>query len=360
MSLDVFIKGGLNGNLTAHVHRLSGNPKHAGMLVLTEPFIQFDPAVVPFLNDTVGAAMNQNVAFTDTPEGIHDGTDSALWTGAAVAGTWDFSDTAGPLVGSNSVSLTTANNNDSATFSDGTSTDMGNYTTVTGLIQLDVYNGVNNTISFQFLNNAVNVGNSIDLDTYIDTALLGSAQAFAIPKADFGISLQTVDQINIVSTRTGGARPTFRLDTWQIEQTGSSLVFKVVSPQNTRFHVHKLRFTFVDGLTGTVSDGTMPGLSYDQLLGVAALTNGVVFQRVQGGKVILARTLRQLSDFLQLGSVITNLISDGTDTLLTMEVPLAAPVILEPGEGNFLSMTVSDNLSDLILFNGVALGAIEV
>ncbi|WP_277214233.1 hypothetical protein, partial [Isoptericola croceus] len=87
-----------------------------------------------------------NIAFTDTPELIHDGGDNAGWTGAAVAGTWDFADTVNPNDGTNCVSITSANNNDAATFADATETAMSGRTAVTGQIRLEVFSEASNTI----------------------------------------------------------------------------------------------------------------------------------------------------------------------------------------------------------------------
>lgn len=360
MSIQVRLLDARGGGLEAHVHELPGPGKHAGVLTLTERFLQFDPDVRPFLNDSFGNAMNRSVTFGGTPEGIHDGTDSALWTGAAISGTWDFSDTTNPSAGSNCVSLTSGDNGDTATFSDATETVMSGFETMTGLIRLDTYSGVNNSISLQFLNNAVNVGNSINLNDYINTATLNAYQSFAIPKADFGIDAQTVDQINMTLLRTGGAKPTFRVDTWQIEDTGAPLTYLSSAPAGARYHIDRIRVTMVDALAATLTDGTMPALAYDKLLGVSALTNGLAFRRVQKGKIEQAFTLRQLSDFLSLGAHVVAAFGDGTNTLLTLEFPFREHIVLEGEPDSFLSITVSDDLSGLLLLHAVSGGAIEV
>lgn len=45
------------------------------------------------INPVYGADMNVDVGFTGTPDKIHDGIDSVLWTASAISGTWDFSST---------------------------------------------------------------------------------------------------------------------------------------------------------------------------------------------------------------------------------------------------------------------------
>jgi hypothetical protein len=89
------------------------------------------------------------------------------------------------------------------------------------------------------------------------------------------------------------------------------------------------------------------------------LTNGVVFNRVQKGKTLFSVTIRQLGDFLSVGSNIINHISDGTNTFITMLVEFPEPIVLEGGPDDFLSFTVSDNLSGLLQFTASTTGALE-
>ena len=105
----------------------------------------------------------------------------------------------------------------------------------------------------------------------------------------------------------------------------------------------------------------MHGLAYDALLGVSALTNGLNFQRIQGGKVSFAVSIKQLGDFLSTGSNIVNAISDGTNTFLTLLIEFPEPIVLEPGNAeNFLSFTVNDDLSGFLQLTAAARGAVEV
>ena len=105
----------------------------------------------------------------------------------------------------------------------------------------------------------------------------------------------------------------------------------------------------------------MPGLAYNQLLGISALSNGITLQQIQNGKVNFSITLRQLSDFFDTGLDIINLVSDGTNTMLTLGILLSDAIILEgPLEDNFLSLTVNDDLSGLLLFTAATRGAVEV
>lgn len=360
MTIKVRIDDGRGSPLVAHVHDMRLPTKHSATLTLQERFLKLNPELHPFLNDTFGTAMNQNIAFSGVPEIIHNGGTSTEWTATAVAGTWNFAD-------GGAISLTGANNGDTASFAEegATTIDMAGFTTLTGVINLTIYNDVQNTLTVQFDLAGVTVGNSVDLDDFIDTGLIGSAQNFIIPKANLGLGTQLVDGFTIVLSRIAGTKPTMTFDDIQLEQTGASAVFKATTPLGTRFHVDLLRVQMSDDVTSIVSAaGTggslaLPGLSHNTLLSISALTNGIIFQRVQDGKVNFSIILKQLSDILLSGNLV-NAISDGTNTMLTIEIPFPEPIILEGGEDNFLSFTINDNLSSLILFNAAARGAIEV
>ena len=76
--------------------KTEGRSGESGLLVYTVPREQPIPKILPFINDTYGAAMNQNAAFGGTPVNIHNGIDSVLWTGSEPIGTkvtFDSTDT---------------------------------------------------------------------------------------------------------------------------------------------------------------------------------------------------------------------------------------------------------------------------
>ena len=352
---------GRGTGVVAHVHQYPGLKKHhAGQLVLQERFLQFDPEVHPFLNNAFGTAMNQNMSFGGTPEIIHNGGTSVEWTGSAIAGIWNFAD-------GGKVSLTSGNNNDEASFAEETPTtiDMSSFTTLTGKINLTIYNSTNNSLNVAFDNAGTAVGNSVDLNDYIDTGLIGTEQNFVIPKADLGLTTQLIDGFTIILARIGGSKPTITFDDIRLEETGGSAVFKSTTPIGTKFHVTEIRIAIADAFSGIITGSTttyptMIGLSYDQILGVATLANGIVFSRVQNDKTNFSVVFKQLGDFLGTGSNLINAISDGTNTFITLLVEFPEPIILEGGDGNFLSFTINDNLSSLLQFNAVARGAIEV
>ena len=102
----------------------------------------------------------------------------------------------------------------------------------------------------------------------------------------------------------------------------------------------------------------MPGLAYDQLLGLSSLTNGIILTRVHDGDTHTSDSLRQLGDFLAAGFTITQGISDGTNTMIVLELVFNQPIVLYPNDTiNYFKITTSDNLSGLLELRATAIGA---
>ena len=325
----------------------------AGLVVHTIPHTRFNPLVRPFLNPTLGTAMNQVVTFSGVPEIIHNGGTSTEWNFAS----------GGKVV------VTAANDGDTATFSEegATTVDLSNFTAFTGKVDLDTFDPATNSMSIQFDLAGVQQGLTLNLNDFIGTGNF-SEQSFAIPLSTFDLTSELIDGFTIMMNRSGGVKPTVKFDDLQIEAAGTPLTFKVTTPTGTRFHITELRINLADALAGTITglaDGTenatMPGLAYDQILGVATLTNGVTFSRVQGGITRFSASLKQLSDFLGTGSNFASApISDGTNTFVSLLVTFPEPVLLVGDDGDFMSFTVNDDLSGLLLFTAFARGAIEL
>ena len=163
------------------IHNREGD---SGAVVYTKEFAERISRNKPFLNPTWGNAMNQDASFGGTPVLIHNGGDTAAWTGAAGAGTWDFADTTNPFAGTRCVSVTSANNLDNATFTNVSTITGSSYTALTLELRLEAYNDTNNSIDLQLALAGVNQGISVNLDNYIDAAVLNVYQNVVIPLTD--------------------------------------------------------------------------------------------------------------------------------------------------------------------------------
>jgi hypothetical protein len=234
----------------------------------------------------------------------------------------------------------------------GGSVDMSGYTAITGKITLVAdFNPAVHEVLMQFRLAGVAAGNSVDIADYINTGLT-SEQSFVIPKEDLDIAGATVDEMLITVTKNGTGRPDIAFDDMQIEQIGSPITFTATATKNSNFHVQKMKFIFADGVASTLTDGTMPALSYNKILGVNALNNGIVLRVVSEGITEISLNAKQLSDMIGLGGEIKEMISDGTNTMITVELEFSSPLILNyrNTDNNFVSLTINDSLSGLDKF----------
>lgn len=337
-----------------HVHPFNtATGNHVGLTVLSHDFIQTEPATIFFTNDTVGIAMNQNVTFSGTPELIFDGGSGGTeWAGTANAGTWNFADTG-------KTTITSANNNDSATFDDAGTIDMSGHTAITGKVDLDTYNPLQNNILIQFGLAGALLGNSVNLNDFIDTGNF-SEQSFVIPKGDLGIDSLTIDEMTITITRIGGAKPTIKFDDFQIEQIGTPLIFSLNVSSGDKFHIEELIFAYADVLDAQANaDASMPNLSYDKILGLNALTNGFTISRTKGGKTLFSASIKTLGAQISAGAKADEPWSDGTNTFVVLRAVFKKPLILTGDPDDTLTIQINDNMSGLLQFTASGRGGLE-
>ncbi len=395
----------------------------------TERFIDTEPSTQFFTNDTVGIAMNQDVSFGSVAVTLHDGgtstngesgtadTDTTnhviqagqdfqstvvvgsvvhvganfatvtvvnsntdltcdsdicpngneaytiddVWVGTAVQGTWNFADSA-------KITLTSGDNNDEASIDGDTlaSLDFDNFTALTGKVDLDTYSSANTTIVVRFDSDGVIVGNTVNLDDFIDTGDF-TEQSFAIPKAAFGLSSQTVNGITFIVQRSAGAKPTFKLDDLQLEASGDPLIFSLDVDRQEIFHIHELIFTYVDGIdsistvAGATENVTNIALDYNAILGVAALTNGFIINRSKAGKTLFNVTIRTLGQHIAAGAKREGPVTapDGTSTMLVLRVVFEDPLLLTGDNEDTLTIQINDPMNGLLQFTAAARGSIE-
>lgn len=450
------ITDGDGSGLEAHVHPFTTSRRtdHAGLLILTHPFLAFNPEFHPFLNDDFGVNMNQNLAFGGTPDRIHDGIDtSTLYTGSNISGSKvtfnqddeqahggivtivnfnnlgsdtvtvgvDGSDTtksepgdwsASGSNGATATSLASALNgitgvsasataavvtvtadsgssitkldvsdsdnspgtgravkvdspsvNDVWQFDKGSDVTIANFTAFSAFIFVDKQWATGDSVEMYCYDtgSAVEVGERIQVEDFINETDFDVWQSFVVPFSAFNFIETTFDAVRFEYVAKSGGAPVFFIDDFQVEQTGTPAVFKATTPIGTRFYITELRIRFEDAFDSTLANATVPNIPIDAFLGVGALTNGIVFRRVQKGKTLFSVTLRNIGDFLATGSNMINLTGNATNTGFTLLVEFPEPIVLEGGESeNFLSFTVSDDLSGLTRLTAAARGALEI
>jgi len=364
MSLDVELVG---KNGTARKVAVSCHVKedvHTGLVAYTEPYRDFENQFAPFVNSEYGANMNIDGAFGGTPLGIHDGIDSTLWTGSnIVGGKAVFNNTARPRTGTNSVRIDNPAINDIWQFDKGSDLVVADYVAITIYINIDKDWSTGDSVSLYCwdTSGATIVGALVLLEDYMDEFNFDVWQTISIPFADLGLTTTNFDAIRMEHVGKGGGKsPKFYLDDMQVEQSGTPAIFKTETPIKTKYYIDKLIITVVDALDTTLANSSMPSLSYDKILGLAELTNGILLQRTVKNKITFSAPLRKLGDFMAIGFDINSHICDGTNTLITLGIDFPKPLLTFGGSQSFLSLQVSDDLTGLIHLNAVARGSIEV
>tara|TARA_R100001244_G_scaffold43202_2_gene38783 strand:- start:1255 stop:2373 length:1119 start_codon:yes stop_codon:yes gene_type:complete len=354
-----------SGLVRAHMYnpRIDDRFGESSLIVYTIPREEPVPLILPFLNDANGNAMNQNAAFGGTPVEVHNGTDTAEWTGSNITGgkvTFNsaFTGTGWPPAGTKSVKVDKAAVGDVWQFAKGSSQDLTSYTAITMKIWIDKDWKANDSISIYGFDGGV-VGNEVFLEDYMDEFNFKETMSISIPLSDMGLASASIDSIRMEQISKEGKAPKFYLDTIQIEETGGGLEYRVTHDPATKYCVNKFVVTITDLLAGTLANGAgMIPLSYDQILGLPELSNGILLRSFIDGDVSFSGTFRKISDFTAVGFMITNAMSDGTNTSITLEQSFPDPLIIRGSTDlNFISMTVNDDLSGLLQLSALLRGS---
>lgn len=354
------IQDGGGGKKAARVLSSNGFPN--GLMTYTHPYRPQTPEVsFAFVDENGSADMNVAVTFTGTPEGIHNGGDNTYWTASVLAGggTWDFTSATDPNNGTGCIDATGTVNNSEALFTDsgGGSIDFDNYTAVTGFVRLESFSA-GDGVEIRFRNSGTDVGNPVDISGRIDTTSLDVYQKFVVPKGDFGINGDTVNEF-VVKTIATGASPNYRLDDIQIEETGEPKVFTVTPPKGFEYHVRKLTQTvrFTDSsivtVAGATENETLPKLDTNKFFGLTKLTVGQTGAIFDNGVQFESLPFRCIYDILQdAGSTVTGLFTDGEGasavTTVQIELNLNFPEILKSSTLDKWTQTINDDLSTLL------------
>tara|TARA_R100001244_G_scaffold131366_1_gene104518 strand:+ start:1804 stop:2916 length:1113 start_codon:yes stop_codon:yes gene_type:complete len=328
-----------------------------GSIVYTEPFKDFVSEGLLFSNETLGTAMNQNVAFGGTPELIFNGGSGGTeWTGSG-DGAWDFAD-------GGKVTVNHGANNSVALFQDSGTVLTSGYSALTGKVDLDNYSPATQKLVIQFGIDGLALGNSVFLDDYIDTSNF-TEQDFVVPLADFGLTGVAVDEFTITINRTAGHNPHVSFDDFQIEETGTPLRFTAKPLSNERFHASELRIVVAAPLTGITSvsgateNATVPNLSYDDFMGIN-LSVGFTIQRTTDNVTGFAGTIRDISDLLFSGASIKEMISDGTNMFVVFSAPFSHGIVIDGTKKDNAVITINDNMSGLLKFSAILIGGREL
>ncbi len=332
-----------------------------GNVSYTSPLVQGQPLNIFATHPDNGREMAINAAFGGTPVKVHDGIDSALWTGSQIVGTKvTFDSTVRPYTGLKSVRVNGPSVDDVWQFDRGSDLTVSGYAAVTLFVNVDrrwttgdsfVIHGWDTTTSTL-------VGTPVLLEDYFDPFTFDVWNKLTIPLADMGLTSGTIDAFRMGMVAQNGSSPRFYVDDFQIEQTTSGAEYDMAAPDGKKFLLHQFRYTVIDTYAGTVADGTMPGLTYNQLLGVSSLTSGISFTWERAGAVVGQTTIHDISDAVKSGASITNHMSDGITTSITILREFVEPIILSSNSNDKISIHINDDLSGLISLTAVGTGVV--
>ena len=318
-----------------------GNPLGLGQRFLT--------------NEIYGDALNQNATTGGTPDKVHDGIDSSLWTASAISGTWTFNSTTVAHAGTRSISAIATVNNSVAQLDKGANLVLANYVTLTGWIYLTGWSssGTKHVEIYGWDTAlATQVSLTLNIDDYINTGTLNTWQKFSIPFVDLGFTAPTLDAVRIRTVDLGaGPPPNYYLDDIQFEETGGSIVYSVGPPKGEKWCVKGFNYIMADAYTGAVTNGTMPSIPYTGFLGVPTLTNGTTVRRIQFDEIQFSNTTTDFIDYIataapkQISSG-----SDGTNTWVRLEAAFIDPVVLNGDKGDKYELVVNDDLTGLLYY----------
>jgi hypothetical protein len=333
------------------------------LVVATRPLKVFQNQIKFFTNSVYGSDLNQNASFGGSPIPVHNGEDASYWTASAIIGgsRWDFSSTDQAHGGTQSVDGTLTINNDVAQFAKGSSQDLTGYTAITGWIYLTGWADTGTKAVAIYGWDGAIVGNLVNIGNYIDKTSFGTWQKFSISLNDLGLTNETIDSIRIGVVDIGaGAAPNFYLDDIQIEETGNPLEFRIDPDNGTWMRVKGFNIIMADAFDNTVINASSPNIPYNTLLGVSKLDTGIIYRRVQDDEVVSVASIRQFLDIMTFSkATVTGNSGDGTNTWVTVHIEFTEEVILKSEDTDYMSLTISDDLSGLLAFKMSASAKVE-
>ncbi len=337
----------------AHVDYATGEKQ--ALIVATRPLKTFENAIKFFTNDEFGTSMNQDASFSGTPEKVHDGIDSILWTATDIVGggrttfsSGDFNHTG---AGATSVKIDNAPVDDIFQFSKGSDLDMAGYTALTMWIYVDKDWDAGDSIIVYGWDTGTNsqVGTSISLERYFTFTSFDVWQKLTIPLTDLGTLdvYPTLDALRIEIATVVGKSPKWYIDDIQFEQLGIPAEYIIRPNSGTWLYIETITVSVADVYTSGVANDTTPRLPYNTLLGTTA-NNGLAYQQIQNGEIKESLILKSLIDVMQLPNATINSGSDGANTWMTITYPFFADIVLKAESSDQLKIIISDDLSTLL------------
>lgn len=360
------IVGGYTNKTAEIVQRnVPGQHLHpAGLSVYTQPYSFETNRAFNAVNSSGSTAMNVNGSSAGgTPDAIHDGTDSVLWTGSNLSGTgFVFDSTAQAQAGTRSVSGVASVNNDEALFTRSSAVNIVSYTGITGYIYVDSWPGAGTKeVRLRFRLAGVDIGSEVDISPFIDVTNQNVWQTFTIPfTGNFNLSGTQLDELVVTTVDIGGGQaPNYYLDTLSLTSAagGSPQTFTLSPRKDELIYVKGIEFVFVfpfdpvATVAGATENFTANYLSYNKFLHLAELSNGLRISRIQNERTLFSSvTTNNFDLFNATNRQIDLFVSDNTNTIMKVSSEFTGLVELDATSNDRYEFTVQDDLSSLLEF----------
>ena len=360
MATPVRIQNG-DTSKAAQIHESSSG--ESGLLVFAANRDERRIVNKAFINPTFGIDMTVNG--TGTPsltENIHDGIDNVYWTASALSGSWTFDSTAQnhTPAGTKSIDGTATTHNDSARIDKGSTFDVSTVESLTGWIYITSWPGSGTKDVSLIFNDSggLPVGNLVDVSGYVDVGVFGAWQQFTIPVADFGLTNQLIQSLDITTIDIGGgAPPNYYIDDLSMSDASVGYEYRIEPDKETTLRLLRIKFIIRDVYAATSSG--QHAFDASGFLGVPTLTNGILANTSRRGAIIGSAIIKDLSTWMgfpQFANLISG--SDGTNTWLTFEFTFREEggLALSAANGDALSYVIRDDLSGLLQMQAIAEG----
>jgi hypothetical protein len=256
-------------------------------------------------------------------------------------------------------------NNDQAQFVNGSvsspvTVSVSSYVALSGFLYLTKWSGAGTkNIIARLYNDATQVGNDVNLESFINTATLNEWQEFLISKDEFGVVDEDIDRIIITTSVSSGSPQDYYVDKLSWETAGEPIAYSVAPPKGEVYKIDRLHIQLEDAMTLPAVNGAIP-LDPGKLMDEAQLAIGLTLITRQSGVDLFAGQFRNLSDFTAPGAGDSGgvvLIASTTTANLTLTVTFDTPLVLNGDNGDSSRWIVNDDLSGLTKFTIFARGS---
>lgn len=340
-----------NGGSEPNKLRVNGNGEAFVRVLPNLPLYE----AYPLINSDFGNNLAQDAGFGGTPELVHDGTDTAAWTGSNVSGNKvTFNSTNRVLSGSASIEVANPGVGNIWQFLRASSIDLSNYAAISFLVNVDSNWAPGDVVVIYGWDSgtAAVVGNSVMLEDYFDEFDFDVTQNVVIPLEDMGLDAASIDAFRMELTSKSGQAPTFYLDEMQIEETSGALDFIYKPPADKIVHVER----FAIFATTTVTETVMK--DYDKFFGIPEISNGTIFNIQSRGVFLRTFSPTRIADFLRFPQTQPFEVIAGTSVTMAKLIT-EFQIELDGTKGDFFQMTVQDDLSAMIDLSQTLFGWVE-